>query len=103
MDMAQLPTYIDIIFMRMKFGQSDYFSKINVQVFLKPRGKNQIKVRVGEESGLQGEHNNTFLVFDELALYVLEKVLSIVPTPKFKARIILSFSTIDEDTSGPKT
>ncbi len=52
---------------------------------------------------MQGEHNNTFLVFDELALYVLEKVSSIVPTPKFKARIVLSFSTIDEDTSGPKT
>ncbi len=42
-------------------------------------------------------------MFDELALYVLEKVSSIVPTPKFKARIVLSCSTIDEDTSGPKT
>jgi len=52
---------------------------------------------------LQGEHNNTSLVFDELALYVVEKVSLIVPTPKFKAQIVLSFSTIDEDTSGPKT
>ncbi len=52
---------------------------------------------------MHGEHNNTSLVFDELALYVVEKVSLTVPTPKFKAQIVLSFSTIDEDTSGPKT
>ncbi len=43
---------------------------------------------------MQGEDNNTSLVFDELALYVLKKVSSIVPTPKFELELYFPFQLL---------